>query len=98
MGTDPCAGVPSATLVQCMRTGVTAAQYGNGTTPTITQCVSGQCGQVIEGNDELKPEVAKTWSVGLSFTPVELPDSPPVWITTTSNSKTRLGIIRSPPS
>jgi iron complex outermembrane receptor protein len=74
LGTDPCAGVPSATLAQCMRTGVTAAQYGNGTTANnITQCVSGQCGQVIVGNDQLKPEIAKTWSVGLSFTPVELP-------------------------
>ena len=74
VGTDPCAGVPSATLVQCMHTGLTAAQYGNGTTANnITQCVSGQCGQVIVGNSQLTPEVAKTWSLGLSFTPVELP-------------------------
>jgi iron complex outermembrane recepter protein len=73
VGTDPCAGVPTATLVQCMHTGVTAAQYGNGTTPNnITQCVSGQCGQVIEGNSNLSPEVAKTWSLGLSFTPTFL--------------------------
>jgi iron complex outermembrane receptor protein len=71
---DPCAGVPSATLVQCMHTGVTAAQYGNGTTPNaITQCVSGQCGQVIVGNTSLRPEVAKTWSLGLTFTPTALP-------------------------
>ncbi len=74
VGFDPCAGVPSATLVQCERTGVTAAQYGNGTTANnITQCVSGQCGEVITGNSQLAPEVAKTWSLGLTFTPTALP-------------------------
>src|SRR5579863_4194438 len=40
---------------------------------SITQCVSGQCGQVIEGNSQLKPEVAKTWSLGLSVSPHALP-------------------------
>jgi iron complex outermembrane receptor protein len=74
VGTDPCAGIPTASLIACEHTGVTPAQYGNGTTANnITQCISGQCGQVIEGNSQLQPEVAKTWSVGLSFTPVELP-------------------------
>ena len=72
---DPCAGVPSLSLTQCERTGVTAAQYGDGVhANNITQCVSGQCGQVIEGNSQLTPEVAKTWSLGLSLTPVEWPD------------------------
>jgi iron complex outermembrane receptor protein len=69
VGSDPCAGAnPSASLVQCEHTGVTPAQYG-----TITQCVAGQCGQVISGNTQLKPEVAKTWSLGLTFTPTALP-------------------------
>jgi|SRR5579863_2495704 len=27
VGTDPCAGLPTATLVQCQHTGVTPAQY-----------------------------------------------------------------------
>ena len=68
MGADPCAGAtPSASAAACAHTGVTAAQYG-----LIPQCVSGQCGQVIEGNSQLKPEVAKTWSLGLTFTPTEL--------------------------
>jgi iron complex outermembrane recepter protein len=81
--TDPCAPtrnssgqiIPAtASYAQCHNTGVTLAQYGNGgTTNTITQCVSGQCGQVIEGNDQLKPETAVTWSLGLTFTPVALP-------------------------
>jgi iron complex outermembrane receptor protein len=73
-GSDPCAGVPQLSPVQCERTGVTAAQYGDGVhANNITQCVSGQCGQVIEGNSQLTPEVAKTWSLGLSVTPVEWP-------------------------
>src|ERR1700688_3174229 len=71
---DPCAPPATAPLSQCMHTGVTAAQYGNGTTTnTITQCVSGQCGQVIEGNTALRPEVAKTWSLGFTFTPTVVP-------------------------
>jgi iron complex outermembrane receptor protein len=76
IGSDPCAGVPSATLVQCEHSGVTPAQYAiNPKTGvnSITQCVSGQCGEVIEGNNQLKPEVADTFSLGLTFTPVEVP-------------------------
>jgi iron complex outermembrane receptor protein len=71
---DPCAGIPSLSLVQCEHTGVTAAEYGDGVhANNITQCVSSQCGQVIQGNSHLKPEVAKTWSLGLSITPVAWP-------------------------
>ena len=69
-GVDPCAGKPTATQAQCANTGVSAAQYAANSVP---QCVSGQCGQVIEGNDQLRPEIAVTWSLGLTFTPVELP-------------------------
>jgi iron complex outermembrane receptor protein len=77
VGIDPCAGTPTATLAQCENTGVTPAQYAvNPATGVngITQCVSGQCGQVIEGNTQLKPEVANTWSLGVSLTPAALPD------------------------
>lgn len=82
VGTDPCAptlvnGVlvaATATLAQCERTGVTAAQYGNGsTTNTISQCVSDQCGQVVGGNPNLRPEVGRTWSLGVSLTPTFVP-------------------------
>jgi iron complex outermembrane receptor protein len=76
VGVDPCAGVPTATFAQCAHTGVTAAQYAiNPATGvnSITQCVSGQCGQVIVGNSQLQPEVAKTWSLGLSLTPTMVP-------------------------
>ncbi|MGH9561615.1 MAG: TonB-dependent receptor domain-containing protein, partial [Terracidiphilus sp.] len=73
-GVDPCAQPATAPLALCEHTGVTPGEYGNGTsTNTINQCVSGQCGQVIEGNSQLKPEVAKTWSLGLTFTPTALP-------------------------
>jgi outer membrane receptor protein involved in Fe transport len=70
IGTDPCSGAkPTASLAACMRTGVTAAQYGS-----IPDCTAAQCGQVIEGNTALKPEKANTYSVGVTLTPAGLPD------------------------
>jgi iron complex outermembrane receptor protein len=77
-GGDPCAPtlvsgvlVPAAaTLQQCERTGVTAAQYGNGgTTDTIIQCPASQCSTLLGGNTALKPEIADSYSVGVSVTP-----------------------------
>ncbi len=83
IGIDPCAPTTTSTgalvaatasLAQCMRTGVTAAEYGNGgTTDGITQCVAGQCGQVLGGNTQLQPETADTYSLGISLTPTFLP-------------------------
>jgi hypothetical protein len=35
--------------------------------------VSGQCGEIIVGNTQLKPETATTWSLGLTLTPTALP-------------------------
>lgn len=68
--TDPCAGAaPAASFAECAHSGVTAAQYGH-----ISQCPASQCGQVTGGNMDLKPEVAVTWSAGLSFTPSFLPN------------------------
>lgn len=71
---DPCAGTAAnpatATLEQCQRTGVTAAQYGNGgSTNNIVQCPSGQCAVLTGGNPDLNAEEAKTFSVGFTFTP-----------------------------
>jgi iron complex outermembrane recepter protein len=64
-GSDPCAGTtPTATLAQCQRTGVSAAQYGH-----ILQCASGQCSQLTGGNTALQPERADTFTVGTVFTP-----------------------------
>lgn len=78
LSVDPCApadGAPAtATLEQCMRSGVTAAQYGNGgSTNTIVQCPSGQCAVLNGGNPNLEAETAKTFSVGFTVTPRFLP-------------------------
>jgi len=81
---DPCAPteddnnnlVPaSATLAQCARSGVTAPQYGNGgTTNFIPQGTAGQLTQLISGNPQLTPEIAKTYTIGFTFTPTVLPN------------------------
>ena len=85
VSSDPCAptdyGATRATagLAACGHTGVTAAEYGNGFgaaaggTNTIVQCAS-NCGQVSGGNPHVAPEIADTWSVGLSLTPTALPN------------------------
>ena len=75
---DPCsgaAGAPAtATLIQCQRTGVTAAQYGDGAgTNKIVQCPAGQCAVLQGGNPNLKPEQADTYSVGLTLRPRFIP-------------------------
>ncbi len=66
---DPCAGAtPTATLAQCMHSGVTAAEYGH-----IQQCPAGQCGALLGGNPDLQPEQADTTSFGITFQPPQLP-------------------------
>jgi iron complex outermembrane receptor protein len=81
---DPCAPTQAgathaaASLSQCMHTGVTPVQYGNGIGPdfggtsTIVQCV-GNCGVINGGNPRLVPETARTWSLGMTFTPRTIP-------------------------
>jgi outer membrane receptor protein involved in Fe transport len=78
---DKCSGngqpnsTATASLEECERTGVTAAQYGNGVdvsaggTNRIPQCPAFQCGTVLGGNPLLTPEVSKTYSVGVVLTP-----------------------------
>ena len=62
---DPCAGAaPTATLAQCARTGVTAAQYG-----TILDNPAGQYNELTGGNPDLIPETADTTTFGLVFAP-----------------------------
>ncbi|MFZ2507452.1 MAG: TonB-dependent receptor [Steroidobacteraceae bacterium] len=81
ISSDPCAPTQNGTvaaaasLEDCMRTGVTAAQYGNGlSTNTIPQCVADQCSTVLGGNPLLQPESADTISFGFTVTPAVLPD------------------------
>ncbi len=81
--TDPCAPTNGgktpaiASLSACEHTGVTAAEYGNGLgaaaggTSTIPQCVFG-CGAASGGNPSLVPEIADTWSLGVTLTPTAL--------------------------
>ena len=71
---DPCSGTAAApataTLAQCMNTGVTAAEYGNGgSTNQIAQCPASQCTILESGNPNLKPEQADTYSIGFTVTP-----------------------------
>ncbi len=83
---DPCAAINSAnnvataTLQQCMNTGVTAAQYGNGIakgqtvggvvgTNSILSCPAEQCAVQLGGNTALKAETSDTVSYGGIFTP-----------------------------
>lgn len=72
-GTDPCqndpaTGVPSATLEQCLRTGLSASQYGKlPRSPQVNvQTLGG-------GNPNLHVETANTLTVGLVWTPPSIP-------------------------
>ena len=68
--TDPCApntaGVISATLAQCVNTGLKASQYG-----VTNQCPSSQCSALFGGGAAtgLKPEGADTYTVGFVYQP-----------------------------
>ncbi|MEJ0098697.1 MAG: TonB-dependent receptor [Pseudomonadota bacterium] len=79
-GGDPCApgettGVASEPFDKCAHTGVTAAQYGNGsTTNTIPQGTGGQLTQLQGGNPDLRPEQADTITAGVTLQPQALPD------------------------
>ena len=104
-GIDPCAPtrdtvtgalIPAtATLAECQRTGVTAAEYGNGgTTNSVKQCVALQCAQLTGGNMALKPEQADSVTFGLNFDPASCRASPAASIITTSSLRMRLASSR----
>ena len=64
---DPCAtdfGGVRASLAQCQRTGLTAAQYA-----TIADCPSAQCSILTGGNPNLQPEIADTYTAGFVYQP-----------------------------
>jgi len=65
---DPATGVPSASLEQCQRTGMTAAQYG-----TILPNPADQYNSLNGGNPDLDPETADTLTAGIVWTPQSLP-------------------------
>jgi len=67
--TDSCAGAsPSATLANCVASGMPANLYG-----LVDQCVSNQCNYLSGGNTALKPEISDTRSIGVVVTPTFLP-------------------------
>ncbi|MFZ6692866.1 TonB-dependent receptor domain-containing protein [Undibacterium sp. SXout20W] len=64
---DPCGGTkPTATAAQCANTGVTAAQYGNVELNSANQYQS-----LTGGNANVKPEKAKTYTMGFVVEPVK---------------------------
>ncbi|MBI2752808.1 MAG: TonB-dependent receptor [Betaproteobacteria bacterium] len=73
MNQDPCgpnsAGTagPTATLAQCLNTGLPAALYGN----TLLTNPAGQYTFLQGGNPALRPEIADTYTAGLVFTPTQ---------------------------
>lgn len=70
--TDPCANAigeaPQATLEQCLRTGISPAQYGN-----ILSNPAAQYNGLVGGDPNLDPEVSDTYSFGFVVTPGFLP-------------------------
>ncbi|MDP1900017.1 MAG: TonB-dependent receptor [Rubrivivax sp.] len=67
MESDPCASdTPSASLAECARTGVTAAQYGK-----IPDSPAGQYNAIFGGNANLKPEESKSYTLGIVFSPMK---------------------------
>jgi len=72
---DPCAGSSTsspaaATVAQCARSGLSAAQYGTFGTPANPV---GQYNGKLGGNQNLKPEIADTYTFGIVLTPSVLP-------------------------
>lgn len=67
---DPCAGAaPTATLEQCLRTGLAAAQYGN-----VPGNPAGNYNSIQGGNPDLKPEEADTITIGAVIAPSAVPN------------------------
>jgi iron complex outermembrane receptor protein len=74
---DPCAsssGSPAgATLQQCQRSGLTAAQYGGAGGLGTPGNPAGQYNGLVGGNPHLKPEIGDTYTFGIVLTPSALP-------------------------
>ena len=63
---DPCSGpTPSATLAECLRTGLTAAQYG-----TNLDSPAGQYNYLQGGNPRLKAETSESVTFGIVLQPM----------------------------
>lgn len=68
MAVDPCGGpTPTATLDQCLRTGLAAGKYGS----LLLTNPAGQYNYLQGGNETLDPEKGTSKTVGLVFQPVK---------------------------
>jgi outer membrane receptor protein involved in Fe transport len=65
MDGDPCGENPTATLAQCVATGVPTAQYGS----AALDSPAGQYNFLGGGNTDLTPEEGDTYTLGFVFTP-----------------------------
>lgn len=71
---DPCGPNPTATLAQCVATGVPSAQYGLDTTVGgLLESPAGQYNFMQSGTANLAPETADTYTIGAVFTPTFAP-------------------------
>jgi len=66
MGADPCGPTKSATLAQCLQTGLKTSQYGQ----SILDDPLGQYQYLQGGNPNLKPETAKSYTIGTVLQPI----------------------------
>ncbi len=66
---DPCGPNPTATLQQCLDTGVPAGNYGG----IALDSPAGQYNYLQGGNTDLEPEEADTYTIGFVVTPSFLP-------------------------
>jgi len=62
---DPCGPARTATLAQCQRTGITAANYGS----DLIENPAGQYNFLQGGNPALQPEDSKSYTLGFVWTP-----------------------------
>jgi iron complex outermembrane recepter protein len=66
MGADPCGPTMSATLAQCVQSGLKPSQYG----AAILDNPAGQYNYLQGGNPALNPEKAKSYTVGVVLQPM----------------------------
>jgi len=66
LNADPCGPNPTATVEECLRTGLPASQYGS----SLLNSPAGQYTFLQGGNTSLKPETANTWTLGLVAQPL----------------------------
>jgi iron complex outermembrane receptor protein len=66
MNADPCGPTMSATLMQCLLTGLKPSQYGQ----NVLDDPGFQYHNLVGGNPDLKPETAKTYTIGAVLQPI----------------------------